>query len=361
MKKIFIAACVAALSFPAFAGNEETSKEASLDAAVAEETPEYGIGQTGFASKPKFGAYIIGSYKYSDLESANGGPGFGVRLVRAYVDGSIYNDFKYRLQVELNGTPHIKDFYLEWAKWKEFSVKMGQFKRAFTFENPYNPWDVGTGDYSQLVKKLAGMGDRNGEASMGGRDLGLQFQGDLFPIGSDKHRLVHYQLGVYNGNGINKTDNNKDKDLIGTIQFQPVKDLYIGAFGWKGNYSNGTTTVDRNRYSFGVKYEHDNWTFRSEYAHSYGGKLTDVNSLYADALYATVGIPVKPWFKLYVKYDNYRDDLKVEDKAASTIYSIAPNFRLHKNLNFQLEYRYNDNKLTGKKYNELWFEYYVRF
>ena len=28
---------------------------------------------------------------------------------------------------------------------------------------------------------------------------------------------------------------------------------------------------------------------------------------------------------------------------------------------FQLEYRYNDNKPTGQKFNEIWFEYYVRF
>ena len=38
------------------------------------QTPEYGYKQTGFASTPKFGGYIIGGYKYSDLDGANGGP-----------------------------------------------------------------------------------------------------------------------------------------------------------------------------------------------------------------------------------------------------------------------------------------------
>ncbi len=143
------------------------------------QTPEYGYKQTGFASTPKFGGYIIGGYKYSDQDGANGGPGFNCRLIRLYVDGSIFNDFKYRIQLQMNGqNPHVKDFYLEWAKYKEFSVKIGQFKRAFTFENPMNPWDVGVGDYSFLVQKMAGMGDRLGEANMGGRDQGLQIQGD---------------------------------------------------------------------------------------------------------------------------------------------------------------------------------------
>ena len=381
--KAALAACMAALAVPAFADNNVTEGEetkstetTSLEtASVADATeatkPTYGINVTDFASKPKFGAYIIGTYKYSSLEGANGGPGFGVRLVRAYVDGSIFNDFKYRLQVELNGTPHIKDFYIEWAKYKEFSVKIGQFKRAFTFENPYNPWDVGVGDYSMTIKKLAGFGDRCGEASTGGRDEGIQFQGDLFPVGADKHRLIHYQLGIYNGNGINKTDNNATKDIIGTIQVQPIKDLYLGVFGWKGNWNNGTVTVDRNRYAISGKYEHNNWSARAEYVHSFGYKASSIDTAtgkplegisdkgLADAFYATAGVPVLPWLKIYAKYDTYREYATWD--SAQTVYSICPNFRLHKNLNFQIEYRFDQVRATGKNYHELWFEYYVRF
>lgn len=336
-----------------------------------EQNPEYGIKQTGFASAPKFGAYYIGSYKYSSQDGANNGPGFNTRLIRAYVDGSLFTDFKYRVQVELNGTPHVKDATLEWAKYKEFSVKVGQFKRAFTFENPYNPWDVGNGDYSLAVKKLAGMGDYCGEKSMGGRDQGIQFQGDLFPIGQDKHRLVHYQLGFYNGNGINQADNNKEKDIIGTIQLQPIKDLYIGVFGWNGTYTQDGVTVDRKRYAVSGKYEHNNWTARAEYVHANGHRIADYNALLntwsgageADAFYAIVGVPVNDWFKLYVKYDTYRQQATADTQQ--TIYSVVPNFRLHKNLNFQVEYRYNDNKLIAnpdnQKYHELWFQWYVRF
>ena len=359
MKKILVLLGAALLSVSAFAQGESAGK------------PAYGYKLTDFASKPKFGAYIIGSYKSSDQEGANGGPGIGLRLIRTYVDGTILNDFNYRIQFEINGTPHIKDFYLEWAKYKEFSVKIGEFKRAFTFENPMNPWDVGVGDYSLAVKKLAGMGDRCGEASMGGRDFGLQFQGDLFPVGDDQHRLIHYQLGVFNGNGINRADNNRRKDLIGTLQIQPVKDLYVGVFGWNGDWSDGKVTVDRKRYAVGTKYEHENWSARAEYVHSYGYKASSINpatgTLYAnstdtgmaDAFYATVGVPFSDWFKLFLKYDAYRDNATADSQH--TILSFAPQFRLHKNLMFQLEYRYNDNKMIGQKYNEFWFEYYVRF
>ncbi len=324
MKKVFLAAaaltCALAFTFTA--------------AAQENETPEYGYKQTGFASTPKFGGYIIGGYKYSDQEGAHGGPGFNCRLIRLYVDGSIFNDFKYRIQLQMNG-------------------------RAFTFENPMNPWDVGVGDYSFLVQKMAGMGDRLGEANMGGRDQGLQIQGDLFPLADDSYRLLHYQLGVYNGQGINLADANKAKDIIGTVQVQPIKGLKLGVFGWKGNWVNASKEVlKRERISTGLFYDVDNWTLRAEWATAIAGEKEQSGA--ADALYVTAGIPIQPWFKLYLKWDEFRAAGTAD--TSHDMYSACANFRLHKNLNFQLEYRRHNNKLLATPgFNELWFMTYVRF
>ncbi|MBQ7750817.1 MAG: porin [Bacteroidales bacterium] len=330
-------------------------------AALAQsETPEYGYTQTGFASVPKFGGYIIGSYKYSDRDGTENGPGFNCRLIRLYVDGSIFNDFKYRIQFQANGgAPHTKDFYIEWAKFPEFTIKAGQFKRAFTFENPMNPWDVGVGDFSFLVQKMAGMGDRLGEANMGGRDQGIQFQGDLFPVGDDGHRLVHYQAGIFNGQGINTADANKEKDLIGTVQLQPVKGLYLGVFGWKGSWRNAAgVNLRRERISAGLKYDKDNWTVRAEWAAAIAGEKEESGA--ADALYVTVGVPVKPWLKVYLKWDEFR--AAATAATSHDMYSACANFRLHKNLNFQLEYRmHRDQNLALPAYNEFWIESYIRF
>ena len=50
------------------------------------------------------------------------------------------------------------------------------------------------------------------------------------------------------------------------------------------------------------------------------------------------------------------------------MYSACANFRLHKNLNFQLEYRRHrarvldmNKDVLSTKYNELWFMTYIRF
>ena len=162
--------------------------EKAMPEATADGDVKYGRTVTDHISAPKFGGYFIGKYEYSSQDGKNSGAGFSQRLVRAYVDGKILNDFTYRVQVQMtNGSFHMKDYFIEWGKYKEFKIKIGQYKRAFGFENPMNPWDVGDGDYSQLTKKLTGHSDYIGSetSSNGGRDQGIQIQGDLFPAKDD--------------------------------------------------------------------------------------------------------------------------------------------------------------------------------
>lgn len=323
----------------------------------------------GAQTAPKIGGYAITTFKASDVEGANGGEAFSVRLVRFYVTGKITPDFDYKFQAQLNGTPHMRDYYLEWVKYPQFRVKVGQFKRPFTYENPYNPLDLGLGDYSLGVRSLAAIAaDRCGAATAGGRDQGVQIQGDLLPLGEDGHRLLHYQIGVFNGNGINAADNNADKDLIGTLQLQPFKGLSIGAFGWLGNWKSGDVTVERNRWSVGAKYDKDNWTARAEFIKAYGHKVSEYDAQtdtwsgtgVADAFYVNCGVPVTSFLKMVVAYDQYRD--QGNEQTRHSLYSIAANFRLHKNLLLQLSYRYHENRLLADPYyNELWFEAFFRF
>ena len=344
---------------------------------VMSQDVQYGRKVTDYTTGPKIGGYVIAKYALTDQDGQNKNNGLSQRLFRVYLDGTILNDFKYRVQIQANNASfHMKDYFVEWAHWKEFSVKVGQYKRAFLFENPYNPWDVGFGDYSQITKVFSGMGDYCGEASSnGGRDQGIQIQGDLFPMSGDGHRLIHYQLQMMNGQGINAADANSTKDFIGTLQVQPIKDLYIGAFGWIGDY-NGTkevastkynVTVDRNRWALAAKYEHNSWSARAEYVNSKGHKIREYDPTdgsftgagKADGWYAAVGVPVNDWFKVYAKYDVYRSQASSE--TMKSMYCIAPNFQIHKNLMLQLQYNLVDNKPTSSKWNELWAEVYFRF
>ena len=328
-----------------------------------EDTMEYGRTVTGWASAPKFGGYVIGRYQYNDQDGKKGGSGFNQRLVRFYVDGTILKDFAYRIQLQTNNDAfHMKDFFVEWRKYKFAMIKIGQYKRAFGFENPMNPWDISTGDYSLMTKYLTGHNDYLGAdtkgSANGGRDLGIQVQGDFLPIGKDKHMLFHYQLMVSNGTGINCNDTDGKKDITGTLQVQPIKGLYLGFFGWKGTFDktvNGVTeNHSRNRYAFGVKYDKNGYCFRSEYAHG----QSDLGN--ADAWYAVAAAPINSWFRLSAQYQTARKGKSWQ--TAEVMYSLIPEFQLHKNLKFQIQYNWNDNRgAADKHYNELWVETYFRF
>ena len=226
MKKILaLYALSLLLAAPAFAGEEK-----AVD-------PNTAVGKV--VNTYKLSGYVMGRYNAELGKDAGNSNSFSLRLARVMVDGRILDDFNYRLQVQVNGTsnsisgPRIVDAYVEWQKYKPFYVKFGQFKRAFTFENPMNPIDQGFYGYGRAIDKLAGFNDRVGEHACNGRDIGVQVQGDLFPDETGR-AWVHYQIGLYNGQGINVKDVNSQKDLIGGIWVMPVKGMRLGVFGWDG-------------------------------------------------------------------------------------------------------------------------------
>lgn len=316
-----------------------------------------------------FGGYIIGQAKFNDQDGNDVHSNMDIRLVRVYAKGKVL-DFAYNLQVQVNGTngssPYIVDAWTEWQKYDFARIKFGQFKRAYGFENPMNPWDIGAGGYSQLTTKLVGFKDRVGEHSSNGRDIGLQIQGDLLPVGADRHNLVHYQVGVYNGQGVNHSELNSHKDLIGGLIISPVKPLQLAVFGWDGNYVKDGLTVSRSRLGFGAKYDGP-VLVRTEYTRSHGRKITSgaiTGADRADAWYLTCGVPVTNHLRLWGKYDVYRDTKEWD--SAKNLYGFTAEYYFCKNLKVQANYTYTYDRLTrsqGKDgiYNTLDLQLYVRF
>lgn len=135
----------------------------------------------------KFSGYVMTQYTASGqkydakgLKNAENNS-FNLRMVRMALDGKFFNEFYWKAQVQLNGntstlgsSPRLVDAFIEWQKCKAAYVKIGQFKRPFTFENPMHPIDQGFMSYAQNVTKLSGFSDRTGEHSSNGRDIGIQ-------------------------------------------------------------------------------------------------------------------------------------------------------------------------------------------
>lgn len=341
-----------------------TDAEASKVGAIADANESKGVlnqalGKldTRLSEHLNISGFILGRAQYSSDKSNYGG--FDIRMLRFIMSGNITKSFAYRVQMEMAGGPRILDAWLEWKQYDFFRIRAGQMKRCFTFENPWSPITLGVPDYSQVIMKLSGFTDRVGEHSCGGRDVGIMFSGDF--VKTETHHLFRYEVGVYNGNGINKADNNRSKDVIGSLYVRPIQHLHIGGGYWLGKYGPQNEMVDRKRWTVGFKYDDSRYLLRGEYIASKGGKLAVENCpLNADGWYVTAGMPVAKNLKAFVKYDVYRDNKTYESQ--STKYVGAINWTLHKYIILQASYFYQDNKMPGcKNSNNAVAQMFVRF
>ena len=365
-------------------------------------------------SNVKLSGYGMIQYQYSGQKNAESNS-FNIRMGRIALEGRIADDFYWKTQIQFNGntsnlgsSPRMVDLFAEWQKFEYFKVKIGQFKNPFTFENPMHPIDQGFMGYSQNVSKLAGFSDRAGEHASNGRDIGLQLQGDFLKNANGRN-LLHYQIGVFNGQGTNTKDVDNQKNVIGGVWVMPVSGMRIGAFGWTGSYArkgNWTETVadptssvapdatkevthtnevrslNQNRYAFSFEYKKDGWTVRSEYIHSTGkafdksitnfndanAKDCNLNAKIGDKAQGVYGLVIAPLAQLpknsridiKARYDMYQPNGK--NNMQKTQYEAGLNFHIGKRITILTEYALvNDKTLAKHNYSMADAEFCFRF
>ena len=327
----------------------------------------------------KLSGYGMLQYQYQDKDETKSNT-FNLRLLRMILDGKI-GDFDWRAQIQGTnakgpGEPTVQlvDLYTEWVKYKEARIRVGQFKRAFTFENPTHPITQGWYAYADVINRLSGFGDRAGEKSSGGRDIGIQLQGDLIKNSAGRE-LLHYQVGVYNGEGINRKDKDNRKDIIGGLWVMPIKGMRIGAFGWTGSHGQMLDSLGKqqsvplNRYALSAEYDKNEFTFRAEYLHSQGLAAKGIGSneidyrkgTKADGWYVFGIVPVvKSKLHAKARYQCYRQSKNWA--SSKTMYEAGLNYFINKNLEITTEYaRVNDRTLAKHNYNFVDVEFDFRF
>ena len=380
-------AMLMAMAIPA---NAETSADEPVATATeVQETTE--VAQTehktrielpAWVKNIKFSGYGMLQYQGQDPEG-NHSNSFKLRLARFILDGKI-GDFDWRAQIQGTnatgpGQPTVQlvDLYAEWRRFPEFKVRAGQFKRCFTFENPTHPITQGWRSYADVINKLSAFGDRTGERSSGGRDIGIQVAGDLFPNANGR-KLFHYQIGVYNGEGVNESDKDNRKDIIGGVWVMPIKGMRIGIFGWTGSrgsmldpLTGEKRSVEKNRYCISAEYDLNEYTFRAEYIHSQGWgaaspgnnvrEISYENGDKADGWYVFGIVPlIKSKLHAKARYQTYRN----QKNWASSVNQVecGLNYFFTKNLEAHLEYSHvNDRSLAKHNYNLIDVELDFRF
>ncbi|MDR0982121.1 MAG: OprO/OprP family phosphate-selective porin [Culturomica sp.] len=273
------------------------------------------MGCIQLSAQPKISGLVNLRYQYNGSTDVHG---FDIRRARVDVRGDLDPSVGYRVHVELANTPKLLDAYFQWKINDRIRLQAGQFKVPFSLENPYSPTTLETIDNSLAITSLVGYNDVSG-ISANGRDIGMSASGAIF------NGVVEYALGMFNGAGTNKAEDNSSKDVAGTLTLHPVKNLSVAGYHYNGH--------GRIRSGGGVKYDDGKWLVRGEYI---AGKT---QTLHSDGAYAVVGVFVHTKVQTVVKADWFDRD-RVDKATRQIYYTAGVNYLPAKNVKAQLNYSY---------------------
>jgi phosphate-selective porin len=284
--------------------------------------------------------YIQTSYNLDVSDSQIANSTFRIRRARLSFAGDIFKLERwgmadYRLQVDFASSPQIVDAWVRYRPFNELGVQLGQFKVPLSIENSeYSPLQLEFIEYSLVVQRLVRMSsnDVTGISSTG-RDCGAQLYGGFFK--REDFNILSYNLALFNGNGINRADNNHSKDFVGRVMVNPIRDITLA-----GYYQYGEGNIDANeyvgyqRYGGGVAYEGRHAFARAEFIAGLTG------SLHSEGAYASAG------WKFHTanagngsvgaRFDYFDED--VHTSAREFNYTIGATYQPLKYLRLQLNY-----------------------
>ena len=269
----------------------------------------------------------------------------------------------------------VQEFYTDYriTNDKSITVRLGQFKHSYTMENPLSPTALELIDvYSQAVLYLAGEGPDPLNGVNYGRDMGLEVYGDL------AQGVLHYELALMSGQGINRKDLNNQKDFIAKLEVRPTEGLRLVASGYLGTGNavgkaawNPDIQVGdnyrRNRYSVGVEYKSAPYTgsrykearpfsVRAEWL---GGQDGDVGSRGG---YVTACIPVVNALDVVASGETFNRNTKVDGWDQSNL-TVGLQYWIYKKCRVQLQYTrcLCGENISSKDYNWLQAQVQVAF
>lgn len=281
----------------------------------------------------RLSGYIQGGYRWD--ENADPSNTFYLHRARLSLTGNAAKEkIDYRLQVDMANSPKICDLYFRYKPLKELNLQLGQFKIPFSYENENcGPTTVEFIEYSYITTYLVrNNGLYDGISGATGRDIGFQLYGSIFE--REGYSILNYNVGVFNGSGINAKDHNSSKDFIARVIVKPFK-----GFAVSGSYMYSETNFGGNRYfksprfTVGAWYENGTWIGRAEYVHANFGEVC------TDSFYALAGYNfAKPW-SVYARYELITDEGYIMDRdriQLGTAYKPFKFLRLQANLNYEI-------------------------
>ena len=285
----------------------------------------------------QFHGYAQGGFNYNH-KGGEDTQTFELKRVIFWTNAQITDRWSFLFMHDFSSV--VQEYYTDFrvSNNKALTVRLGQFKNCLSYENPLSPTSMEAIDvYSEGVTYLTGCGSDPLLGVQYGRDLGLAL------FGETNNGMLHYELEVMNGQGINKKDGNKEKDFIGRLEFRPVKGLNLIATGQIGRghaianslYNPAIHEGDnykRNRWTAGFDYKSSAFNVHGEYLEGKDGSVTSRGA------YVTGNVPLGKGVDLVGSYDFFNFNTSAGMDQHKVIAGLQ--YWFYKKCRVQLQYVY---------------------
>lgn len=221
----------------------------------------------------------------------------------------------------------LQDFVITLKPYKAFSIDFGQHKVPFGMEGLESSAKLDFIERSALAYKFKWADYR---------DIGFTVKSD-FEIGDVK---IQPAVGVFNGAGQNRLDDNEPLDFVGRLVIKPIETLHLGV----AHYNGQTGTTENMRTGVEIKFSRDPVSVYGEYV---AGKSSGKNKR---TYYISAGYAFFDSWQAVARYDWYDPDngQQNDEKYEAT---IGLNYFIEKhNTKVQLNYVYRGE--TGTRIND---------
>ena len=172
---------------------------------------------------------------------------------RLGVNGNVPYDFAYYAVLEISpfmGTnPYLLDAFITYNRYQWARISLGQFKTPFGLETNTPCSGLLTAYRSTATLQMVAPF----------RDLGAVVMG-----GNETTRFA-YQVGMMNGSGIGRSDNNQSKDLVSRLVFRPLDFLSLGGSFRYGFPSYNNNDASRTTFGLELQARYAGLTLKGEY------------------------------------------------------------------------------------------------
>lgn len=288
----------------------------------------------------RFGGYGLFMYRYSDVSSVKHNA--EARVIFLSMRGELTKNLKYFILAEFV-KPRPYEFYAEWTPVSEFNFRAGQMKTPLSLENQMSLTDIEGILNTRSISALIGMGDdvqakQNGLNNTG-RDVGVLAYGNIFK--AQTHDLLEYKVGLYQGTGINTSENNNSKDFAANLMLQPVKGFRIGggAYFGEARYAIASGQAEdnhvRNRWIVSSDYRSERVYARAEWITANDGAISK-EGLHGMGMYYFIPKKLNAFAKVDYLNQNKDTNSEVID------YTLGVNYHFYGPCRLQLNYIYSD-------------------